>query len=654
MSREVGAQGQKGDQKSTGGEPPSSGAGLSAAEAFELRLPDYEDSAAPRETNERDLVHLEEEIRLSDEASGCRKLAAYEAGRLLNHLTFHLTQGLFGSKDHIQKAKKVAEQLGRRAMGFKGPLSERKGIQELITNGVREMFSAWDKSMFSAWDNSEEVSWSNQFWELIISNYEKPGWLAGWFADYFRPFEKKLQDIENAILESLTREERLAFYLGQVVDQGIRPRFREERFISYRSWGGAKIVQFFRSQEAGDVPPDTDWREDLRCAAGHLGIHLPHALVPERTGSPPPDYLAIVQRLDEFIRPALLGRPLASSVSAVEAVDPAEYKRLLKIKEAIDPDETYIGKSVALLRVFETIQQANETGKMITILGPSGAGKTVLAELIHRHSSRKENKFKRCQASDTKAADSVIVRGNWNGIGANSGLHGVSSKGRKGFLEEFAGGTIFLDEIHELHQDFQTLLLDIIDGQEMHSAAGESHSFKPDVRLLLASNKELREEAKAGRFKSDLLRRINENCVIRIPPLADRKKDIFLFVRKEFPDRSIKIDMRVYLTLLRHDWPGNVGELLGVLGKAKAKMARSKQFTLEHLELESQDDLVEQIRRMNGDEAERAVLDFLAHILPHQGFQSGGGLQQKMAEVLGYSEATVSRLVKKHQPFARP
>jgi hypothetical protein len=153
--------------------------------------------------------------------------------------------------------------------------------------------------------------------------------------------KKRLLDIENAILDSLTREEQLAFYLGQVVDQGIRPRVREERLISYRrsAWG---IAFDLRWHEAGDAPPDTEWREDLRCAAGDLGIRLPHALVPERTGSPPPDYLAIVRQLDEHIRSALLGSLPDSHPS--EAVDPQARQRPPRSEREVDPKDANIGR----------------------------------------------------------------------------------------------------------------------------------------------------------------------------------------------------------------------------------------------------------------------------------------------------------------------
>jgi hypothetical protein len=170
--------------------------------------------------------------------------------------------------------------------------------------------------------------------------------LMGWYPDYFLPYEEELQDIKNAIFESLTIEEQLAFYLGQVVDQGIRPRVSAERLVSYKSvpWGNfERIVDYdLISQEAGDVPPDTTWREDLRCAAGEVGIRLPHALVPERTGSPPLDSKAIVRQVDEHIRSALLGSLPDSHPS--EAVNPQARQRPPRSEREVDPKDTTIDR----------------------------------------------------------------------------------------------------------------------------------------------------------------------------------------------------------------------------------------------------------------------------------------------------------------------
>jgi DNA-binding NtrC family response regulator len=239
----------------------------------------------------------------------------------------------------------------------------------------------------------------------------------------------------------------------------------------------------------------------LKHIAGELEIALPPNLEPPKsTGSSPFDYANLVQKLDAFIRQALFGHRAASTGNAAPKVEPAEYQRLLRIKNEIDPEDTYIGKSVRILKIFDIIKVANSIDKIITILGPSGSGKTQLAELIHKSSKRKGKKFERHSASETIASDSSLPRQNWTGIGAESGVSNAPPKGRQGTFQECEGGTIFLDEVHELHLDFQLLLLDIIDKKPTQRVTRGADSFVPNVRLLLASNRVLDEEVTTGRF----------------------------------------------------------------------------------------------------------------------------------------------------------
>ena len=224
-------------------------------------------------------------------------------------------------------------------------------------------------------------------------------------------------------------------------------------------------------------------------------------------------------------------------------------------------------------------------------------------------------------------------------------------------MRNAAGGTIFLDEVHELSDEFQTFLLDIFDCEPIQRVAGKADSFIPNVRLLLATNKDLDQEVEAGRFKHDLLRRINQNHIVSNSSACLASRGRFLFVKAKFKDESKKehfrVDMRVYSALLRHKWTGNVGELQGVLDKAKIKIAKGKQFTLDHLDLGDQGILIGQVGPMNDDEVEIDVLVMLAKSLQQQGFRQGQGLQRQMAELLGHSEAKMSRLVNKHELFTR-
>lgn len=327
-------------------------------------------------------------------------------------------------------------------------------------------------------------------------------------------------------------------------------------------------------------------------------------------------------------------------------VEPEELKRLLQIKREIDPQGHYVGESLAILRVFELIEQYNrQPDKPILILGSTGSGKTEIAEVIHRHSARKEKRFHREQASDNRASDMSIVKGRWVGFGKNPGLHGIPPGGQPGLVQDCAGGTIFLDELAEVSLDVQTFLLDILDAKEIPPTAGQGASIKPNVRLLCATNANIEDAVRTGKLKRDLVRRLRP-YTLTIPPLNDRKEDILLFVAGHCAER--RPSPGFLLCLLRYDWPGNVGELLDTLKKVHAQTAEKQPLLVDHLDVNDPTfaAIVKAVRLMPLESVEKEVYGFLADWLQRQGLTKRKGLYQKMAGFLGLSEATVSRKAK--------
>ncbi len=638
--------------------------------------------ASPRakDTPTRDQANIDtnipgsipDQIPLSDETFDSRRLAAYEVGRLLNCFAFHFIQGFFEGWYHKRKAEEIALQLAQRARLLKNTWSEKGQIQaqveglllhedfghedRLIAMMDREIPTMVRDGQFVDEDNGsldseestpEEVDWTED-------SLEPEGPSPGQFIDQR---QHELDSLERDLLSALDPADEPAFHLGKLVDEGIRPEFFKLMILHYRlhisNINNRTIIERVESEPKtyppGRLSPSPDWLYKVTRVARELGITMPRYLVP--SGEPAPcqaDYPYLVEEIDRVIRGALLGRGSPLPLGAPRVIESSEYQRLLDIKKEVDSDVLYIGESIAILEVFETINYANMADAMITILGPSGSGKTALAELIHRHSARKNKRFGSYEASHTQGSDELAIRGNWCGFGANSGFSTIP-EARTGILQDHAGGTIFLDEVHDVSPVIQLLLLTVIDGKPIQVVAGTAQPFKPNVRLIFASNRELSEEAKADRFKHDLWRRVRDNYIIRIPPLADRKEDIFLFIKHHFIEKGYSLDSNVYSVLLRYDWPGNIGQLLGVFNKAKAKIPDDKRFTLDHLDLSDQGRLVEHARRLSGDEAERDVLTQLINMLRSRGFQSGRGLQTRMKKFLKYSPATISRLVKKHR-----
>jgi len=253
-----------------------------------------------------------------------------------------------------------------------------------------------------------------------------------------------------------------------------------------------------------------------------------------------------------------------------------EYEKLQEIKNHINPKNTYIGSSVPILRVFQKIEEFNQPelcDKPVLILGPSGVGKTGVAELIHRDSPRRHKPYKRVQAVTSKQSDPAMMVAQWVGVGKDPGSPNLPPKGREGWLQECEGGTLFVDEAANLALPVQELLMDVCDKQDIPFSTGEGAPVKPNIRLVFATNGDLERMACEGTFKHDLYRRIRGRT-ITIPALCERTEDIVEFVRKRSirfgrkRDGDRQATFRFLYALLQHDWPGNVGELLEALGRS--------------------------------------------------------------------------------------
>jgi transcriptional regulator with PAS, ATPase and Fis domain len=218
----------------------------------------------------------------------------------------------------------------------------------------------------------------------------------------------------------------------------------------------------------------------------------------------------------------------------------------------------------------------------------------------------------------------------------------MSTTGTTGILQDCAGGTVFVDELTEATQAFQTFLLDVIDRKPIPLTAGKGPLVNPDVRLIFATNKDPGVAVREGKLKSDLLRRL-QTWTVSIPPLAARKSDIFLFVDSLCKSHDPKPEF--LLALLRYSWPGNVGELHDVLQRALSRTRRTDEpLALEHLELRDPS-IIEEVRQMEESAVKREVYQSLGLMLREQGLEKGRGLQQRMADLLRVSPSTVTRVL---------
>src|SRR6059058_3289922 len=224
--------------------------------------------------------------------------------------------------------------------------------------------------------------------------------------------------------------------------------------------------------------------------------------------------------------------------------------------------ENIIGESPALREVLDTIRQVAPSSANVLIEGESGTGKELAAQAIHNLSRRNKAKFVtvHCAALSPQLLESELFG---HERGAFTGAH----ERRIGRFEQANGGTIFLDEIGEIDPSTQVKLLRVMSEQRAFERVGGTQTLRADVRVIAATNKNLEQMVREGKFRDDLYFRLN---VVRItmPPLRVRKEDIPLLVRsflRHFSKANEKpvLDLTpdAMNTLLAYDWPGNVREL---------------------------------------------------------------------------------------------
>src|SRR6201997_276223 len=251
-------------------------------------------------------------------------------------------------------------------------------------------------------------------------------------------------------------------------------------------------------------------------------------------------------------------------------------------------DERYglgniIGESAALHEVLDTIKQVAPSSATVLIEGESGTGKELAAHAIHNLSRRNKTKFVavHCAALSPTLLESEL-------FGHEKGAFTGAYERRIGRFEQANGGTIFLDEVGEIDPSTQVKLLRVMSEERAFERVGGNQTLRADVRLIAATNKNLEQLVREGKFRDDLFFRLN---VVRIvmPPLRARKEDIPILVRgflhhfcKENGKPLLDLAPDAMDALLTYDWPGNVRELRTTIEHGVV-MATGKQVTLRDL-----------------------------------------------------------------------
>jgi len=312
--------------------------------------------------------------------------------------------------------------------------------------------------------------------------------------------------------------------------------------------------------------------------------------------------------------------------------------------ERTDSFHGIIGRSTALLKVFDHITQVASADTTVLIMGESGTGKERIAESIHEMSGRKKGPIVKlnCAALPSSLIESEL-------FGHEKGAFTGATERRVGKFEQANNGTLFLDEIGEMGLDVQSKLLRVLQEKEMERVGG-SVSIKVNVRIIAATNRNLEKEVAEGRFRLDLYYRINV-FPIQLPPLRDRKEDLILLVRhfiKQYNKKTGKdikgISDEALQSLMSYHWPGNIRELENLMERS---ILLSKSSILEEIPLPVTKEIKEDIKQQDWyvktiEENEREHI--LAVLNKCMGRIRGPG---GAADILGVPPTTLASKMKK-------
>ena len=223
--------------------------------------------------------------------------------------------------------------------------------------------------------------------------------------------------------------------------------------------------------------------------------------------------------------------------------------------------EGIVAESEAMRSVFQQAARVASSDATVLLLGESGTGKEVVAEYIHRHSSRGERPFVRvnCGALPETLIESEL-------FGHEKGAFTGADAQRKWRFEEAHEGSIFLDEIGELPLALQPTLLHVLESGAMRRVGG-SQELTVDVRVIAATNRSLEEDVRDGRFREDLYYRLNV-FALEVPPLRERRDDILPLAEHFVKDEKRRLAPATERVLMAYDWPGNVRELRNAMDRA--------------------------------------------------------------------------------------
>ena len=327
----------------------------------------------------------------------------------------------------------------------------------------------------------------------------------------------------------------------------------------------------------------------------------------------------------------------------------ASEVRKLRAELGRDLSERMIGNSQRMQDIYKTIGMIAQTDANVLIMGETGAGKEVVADTIHHHSNYRNGPLIKVNLT---ALPETLVESELFGHEKGSFTGAVAQ--RKGRFEMAHKGTIFLDEIGDMTLSTQRKLLRVLQDKQFERVGG-SVAVKVDCRIVAATNRNLKEEVDAGRFREDLYYRLNV-VTINVPPLRERKDDIPLLtehflVKYRYTPTSppARISEEAMQTLVNYDWPGNVRQLEHTIERAVI-MARGGIVTSQHLALDESEELsfVDINQRLQQGQSMPEVVAEVERKMLTRALDRTNNNRHAAARMLGIDIATLERGLAEH------
>ena len=297
-----------------------------------------------------------------------------------------------------------------------------------------------------------------------------------------------------------------------------------------------------------------------------------------------------------------------------------------------------VGQSAAMRRVFDLISRVAPSDATVLILGETGTGKELVARAIHQRSPRAKKPFVaiNCAAITETLLESEL-------FGYERGAFTGADRRKPGMFELASGGTLFLDEIAEMPPTLQAKLLRVLQEKVVYHLGGTT-PIPVDVRIIAATNKDLKQLVRERKFREDLYFRLAV-FPIELPPLRERREDIPLLVENYLARRgaSAKVSPEAMELLMGYDYPGNVRELENILERALI-LSGGKDILPEHLPELEEIPLVENISPVPGE----TTLAELEKKMLLAALEKAGGNKSKAARLLGITRRMLYTRLKKY------